>query len=158
MTPPLLLISIPAIHFVEKSTMTALTEKPTPTKVETADKTLGVVTKGITIIGAAGTVLVWLTANFYTGEVKLKTDHPVAAIETRVYDKKGQEGLYHTPSFYLMPGTYHLEITPEGGSKQNADIEIAFAKTIEIPVTTPESAASDGEQPTKKHWWQFWRS
>ncbi len=57
-----------------KPTMTALTEKPTPTKVESADKTLGVVTKVITIIGAAGTVLVWLTANFYTGEVKLKTE------------------------------------------------------------------------------------
>ncbi|MBX9878641.1 MAG: hypothetical protein K2Y22_09300 [Candidatus Obscuribacterales bacterium] len=133
-------------------------EKPTPTKVEHADKTLGVVTKVITIVGAAGTVLVWLTANFYTGEVKLKTDHPVTAIETRVYDKKGQEGLYRTSSFYLMPGIYHLEITPEGGQKQNADVEIAFTKTVEIPVATPETGSDEPAKAQKKHWWQFWRS
>lgn len=139
--------------------MTTLEKPPVP-KVESADKTLGVVTKVITIIGAAGTVLVWLTANFYTGEVRIKPDHEVSVIETRVYDKKGQECLYHTPSFYLMPGTYHLEITPEGGAKQNADVEIAFAKTIEIPITTPgtSEAAEDSQKPGKKHWWQFWRS
>ncbi|MBX9772629.1 MAG: hypothetical protein K2X29_14725, partial [Candidatus Obscuribacterales bacterium] len=139
--------------------MTTQLEKPTPTKVEHADKTLGVVTKVITIVGAAGTVLVWLTANFYTGEVKLKPDHEVSAITTRVYDKKGQEGLYHTASFYLMPGTYHLEITPEGGTKQDADVEVAFTKSIEIPVTAPASeAAETTDKPGKKHWWQFWRS
>jgi len=138
--------------------MTTL-EKPsiTPNKVESADKTLGVITKVITIIGAAGTMLVWLTANFYTGEVKLKPDHQVSAITTRVCDKKGQEGLYHTSSFYLMPGTYHLEITPDGGEKQIADVEVAFTKTIEIPVTAPDSGATNDEKPGKKHWWQFWR-
>lgn len=140
--------------------MTIQTEKPSTSntqKVESADKTLGVVTKVITIIGAAGTLLVWLTANFYTGEVKIKPDHVVSAITTRVFDKKGQEGLYHTTSFYLMPGTYHLEITPEGGQKQDADVEIAFAKTIEIPVATPETGKTE-DKPEKKHWWRFWRS
>jgi len=131
------------------------------TKVERASSYLGLVSTTVGVLGAVGTVFVWLTANFYVGDIEVQPDQRVQSVVVKVYDQKGQEASFHTPRFQLMPGSYHLEITPNGGATHHADAVVRFhEKTIvDVQVKGGEEQAEDKDErvPRKKHWWQFWR-
>lgn len=136
-------------------------------KIVKTKETLGLISTTLPIIGAIGTLCVWLISTYYVGDVELSTvgDKQLARVTVKVYDPKGHEATYHTPKFQLMPGSYHLEITPEGQATQHAETEVSFNKRSEVKIALAEPQA-DGEKPEegekeeqsgKKRWWQFWR-
>ena len=100
------------------------------------------------IAGAIGTIGVWLAATFYVGEIQVTPDQPFNTLEVRVSDKKGQESVFHTPHFQLMPGQYHLEVTVDSQFKHHEDIKAAFHKNTNIAVHMPASAAVPGAEIT----------
>lgn len=138
-------------------------------KATRTKETLNVVTAALPIVGAVGTVFVWATANFYVGEVNIVPKGNYDALSIQVYDKRGQESTFNTPKFQLMPGSYHLVISPNNGSasssdnastRKHADIEVKFAEktTVEVELSeAPSEAESSVTDPPKKRWWQFWR-
>jgi len=137
--------------------------------VSKTKETLSLFSTAIPIIGFVGTIFVWLAANFYTGAVDVQTPGQYKEIVIKVYDRKGQESVYVTPQFQLMPGKYHLTVTVDKNDPQQIDTEIALGKTSSIKVTTPistastpastddASGASSSPQTVRKHWWQFWK-
>src|SRR4030095_15771078 len=101
------------------------------TKVERASSYLSLASTTIGVLGAAGTLFVWLAANFYVGDIEVQPDQVLESVVVKVYDQKGQEASFHTPRFQLMPGSYHLEIVPNGGGAQHTDVVVKFReKTI----------------------------
>jgi hypothetical protein len=104
-------------------------------------ETITTVSTTLPIIGAVGTAAVWLAANFYTGDVEILTDRPFNSLEVRVSDKKGHESVFHSPSFQLMPGQYHLEVTVDAQHKQHFDVKAAFHKHQKLNVHVPENGA-----------------
>jgi hypothetical protein len=134
---------------------------PTKSKVERAHHYLSIASTTIGILGAIGTLLVWLAANFYVGDLEVKLDRPVDELEVKVYDQKGKESVYHTTRFQLMPGTYEMDVVPAGGSAQRVSATVRFREKTVINVTVPgskgESAGGDGAPEPRKRWWQFWR-
>lgn len=103
-------------------------------------ETITTISTALPIIGAVGTAGVWLAANFYTGEVEITPDRPFNSLEVRVSDKKGQETVFHTPSFQLMPGQYHLEVTVDSQHKQHFDVKTSFHKHQKLAVHVPVSS------------------
>jgi len=137
-------------------------------KVGRAHSYLGLVSTALGVCGALGTLFVWLVASFYVGDVEVRPDKNAEALVVKAYNSKGQEATFHTRRFQLMPGTYHLEITADGGATKHADTEVKFNKMSVVPVVINSPAegqfadrASDaGQQTTGRrhhHWWQFWR-
>ena len=116
-----------------KSTQTDAGAKP-PGKLK---EHLSLASTALPIAGAVGTLGVWLAATFYVGDVQIATDRPFNTLEVRVSDKKGQESVFHTPQFQLMPGKYHLEVTVDSQFKQHADIKTVFRKSTTIAVHNP---------------------
>jgi hypothetical protein len=106
--------------------------------------TLSLASTALPIAGAVGTVGVWLAATFYVGEIQVTPDRPYNTLEVRVSDKKGQESVFHTPHFQLMPGRYHLEVTVDSQFKHHEDITAAFHKNTNIAMHVPTSAGSAG--------------
>lgn len=144
-------------------TTVSSTETPLPTKskVERAHHYLGIASTTIGIVGAIGTLFVWLAANFYVGDLEVKLDRPVTALEIKVYDRKGRESVYHTTRFQLMPGTYEMDVVPAGGSAKRVSATVRFREKTVIKVTVPgsqgESEGGDEAPERRKRWWQFWR-
>jgi hypothetical protein len=137
-----------------------LEKKPTTgNKVETTHRYLGIVSTSLGIAGAVGTLFVWLTANFYVGEIEIRTTRPISSLTVKAYNPKGSEAVFHTPRFQLMPGAYHLEIIPEGSDSIHHDTNVQFNNKTIINVTVPEGSGDNaaGESNGKRHWWQFWR-
>jgi outer membrane usher protein FimD/PapC len=134
-------------------------------KLEKADSFLGVAYKLIAISGLAGTAFVWLASNFYTGELVVMPDKEPQFVEIKVYDTKGQATLYHTKSVSLMPGTYHVEVSANGGKSQHADIQIAYGKQSGVPLVVDDSLKTDNKDNRESEegdgaehkWWRFWR-
>lgn len=97
-------------------------------------ETLSVASTALPVAGAIGTLAVWLAANFYVGEIQITPDRPFNTLEVRVSDKKGQESVFHSPHFQLMPGRYHLEVTVDSQYKQHADIKSVFRHNTAVPI------------------------
>jgi hypothetical protein len=115
-------------------------KEPTPGGKRVHDF-LNLATKVLPVAGAVGTLFVWLTANFYVGDVQVAPDHPFNAIEVKVSDKRGQEATFHTPKFQLMPGNYHVQVAVDSQSNQHADIKVVFHRKSLIPISMPQGAA-----------------
>lgn len=143
-------------------------------KTAKARETFAVIATALPVLGAVGTVFVWLSANFYVGDVEIVTDKPFNGLTVKAFDKKGQEATFHTPRFQLMPGQYHLEIIPDGCKTEHADTVVEFRKKELIKVAVrngsepndqndhngPDQANSPTdrqEDGKKKKWWQVWR-
>lgn len=145
-------------------TKTAATTNPpaqTKGKVERTHHIIHTLSMALGIIGAIGGGGVWLAANIYVGDVEIQPDKPVQSLIVKVYDKKGQEATYHLNKFQLMPGNYHLEVTPDENKTQHAQVEVKFGQNNLVPVSVTagsnENAGDVEEQPQRRHWWQFWR-
>ncbi len=127
--------------------------------VEQAHHIIQTISMTLGIAGALGAAGVWLAANCFVGDVEIKLDKPVQSVSVKVYDKKGQESGYHMSHFQLMPGTYHLEVTPDGAKTRYADVCVKFACKNIVPVAVEpgqdEQPSSGGNH--KEHWWQFRR-
>lgn len=122
--------------------------------------TLSVLTTALPIIGAVGTLFVWMTANFYVGDVNIKVPSAYNNLSVKVYDPRGQEGTYHSPNFKLMPNTYHLVITVDENKPQHADTTVTFGNVSVVEVAPPaqnDSPEASTEPGKKKRWWQIWR-
>lgn len=134
--------------------------EPKHGKIESANKYLGLVSTLIGVVGGVGALFVWCAANFYVGDVEIQTSVPVDSIIVKAYDHKGQETTFHTAKFQLMPGSYHLDISPVGAKHTHSDVQIQFAHKTVIPMTiVPGDDADSGDyRSEKRHWWQFWRS
>jgi hypothetical protein len=132
-----------------------------PGKVtQTLDKAhnyVGTMSKVIGVVGAVGTLFVYLTSTFYVGDVQIQANQKVDAVEVKAYTHKGNEAVYHTMAFQLMPGEYHLEITPEGAVTKYADIKVEFNKPCLVPVEVVLKPGELTPAQKKLHWWQFWR-
>ncbi len=138
---------------------------------------LNVAATALPVAGAIGTLAVWLIANFYIGDVQLLPDRGYKSIEVIVSNRKGQETIFHSTHFQLMPGKYHLAVTIDAQSRQDADIRTVFRQNIVVPLHMPENmpphiSGSLGESNTeithkssaelpgeaaRRRWWQFWK-
>lgn len=134
---------------------------PAKSAADRVHQTVHTVSLALGIVGAAGAALVWLVANFYVGDVEIKTSRPVSALVVKVYGQKGQELNYHMNKLQLFPGVYHLEVTPEGGKVQHSEVKVKYGKLAVVPIAVDEAAAAPAEKEdsakSKQHWWQFWR-
>lgn len=134
-----------------------------PTRVNKAKDTLSVLTAALPIIGACGTLFVWITANFYVGDVEVACPDKYEHILVKVFDNKGRESQYHTPKFQVWPGAYHFEISADDGKAHHADATVEFHEKTTIPLTlaAPVQQSSQNEpadEPAQKRsWWKFWR-
>lgn len=135
-------------------------------KVTKAKDVFGLLQAVLTVLGAVGTLFVWLMANVYVGDVQVVPSKPVTSISVQVFDKKGQGTTYNTPRFQLMPGTYHMSISVDGKPACHADTKVDFNKTstVNVEVATEPAIAADSQPSVsqedanaKKRWWQFWR-
>ncbi len=142
---------------------TTVSPPPAPTKgkVEKAHHLLSLVSTAAGVAGALGATFVWLFASLYVGDVEVQPDRPVGALVVKVYDRKGQSAEYHMKSFQLMPGSYHLEVSADGGPAQHSDVEVRFHEKCPVPVRVAPAGAGLENEPDrtegKHHWWQFWR-
>lgn len=130
-------------------------------KTEQAHHIIQTISMTLGIAGAIGAAAVWVASNVYLGEVEVRPDKPVQSVIVKVYDKKGQESSFHMNHFQLMPGSYHLEVTPDGSKTQHADIEVQFSQKRLVPVMVVsgqgDSTEEQDDSSSKHHWWQFWR-
>lgn len=138
---------------------------PQPNSANKTKDTLQVITAALPIIGACGTLFVWITANFYVGDVEVACENKYDHMLVKVFDSKGQETQFHTPRFQVWPGKYHFEIRADDGKPHHADANVAFHQKTTIPVSLEVSPAVSPQEQTKaeqceskKHsWWKFWR-
>jgi hypothetical protein len=134
---------------------------PAPKATKTSHY-LSMTSTAIGIIGALGTFGVWACANFYTGTVQVKAQDaeavqkasPNQALVIKAYSTKGSEAVFHSPTFQLMPGHYHLEIKHEGTKVKHAEVDVEFQKTSPVAITFTED---DLRTTSKHHWWQVWK-
>ena len=89
------------------------------------------------IAGAVGTMGVWLAANFYVADIQIEPDRAFNTLEVRVSDKKGQESVFHSPHFQVMPGHYHMEVTVDSQYKQHVDVKAVFHHKSTIALHVP---------------------
>jgi hypothetical protein len=126
-----------------------------------AKETLNVfATAVLPIAGALGTLSVFLIANFYVGDVEVSPAIPFHTLEVHAYNNKGQEAIFHTPRFQLMPDNYHFEITVDSAVKQHADAAVQFRQKTLVQVSqpaSPQSLTTITDTVKKKHWWQLWK-
>lgn len=131
-------------------------------KVTKTSHYLSMTSTTLGILGALGTFGVWAAANFYTGTVQVKAQDTEAVQNSsgnqgliiKAYSSKGSEAVFHSPSFALMPGHYHLEIKHEGTKTKHAEVDVEFQKTSPVVVTFTED---DLRTTSKHHWWQVWK-
>lgn len=145
-----------------------------PSAANKTKDTLQVITAALPIIGASGTLFVWITANFYVGDVEIACADKYDHMLVKVFDNKGHETQFHTPRFQVWPGSYHFEISADDGKPQHADANVEFHQKTTIPVTLaaapkadpqsdshpvdPNADAKEEQSDSKKRsWWKFWR-
>jgi hypothetical protein len=116
------------------------------------------------IVGAGGTLFVFLAANYYVGDVQIVTANTFHTLEVHAYNQKGQEAVFHTAHFQLMPEKYHFEVIVDSQATQHADAIVQFQQTTAIKVNSPFSPGTasavtfdQDNSDKKRHWWQFWR-
>lgn len=136
-----------------------ITANVAKSKVEKAGHYLTVASTALGICGVLGTVFVWVTANFLLSDVEVKTDKPVESLIVKVYDRKGEESIFHTPSFQVLPGKYHLDVLPQGAKTVHCDLTVKFGRKAEVPISVVSGMEEQLEPESgKRHWWQFWKS
>lgn len=143
---------------VKENTEAGSVTKP---KVERLQSYVSLTSTTIGICGAVGSLFVWLAANLYVGTVEITCPQAVDSVVVKVYDREGHEAVYHSKSFHLMPGNYHLEITLPDGKPLHKDVQVSFNQTLNVPVSMLEEnrdAEASSSRKEKRHWWQFWRS
>jgi hypothetical protein len=144
-------------------TTTETAQPPQKTKVEKAQSYLALASTSIGIIGAVGTVFVWLTASFFTGDLQINPDKPVPSMMVKVVDSKGQQAVYYNKCVALMPGDYHLEFgIPDKQPTVHADAHVNLWKKTEIAYAVPATLVEAPPDPNadgsaKRKWWQFWK-
>ncbi|MBY0359315.1 MAG: hypothetical protein K2W82_15040 [Candidatus Obscuribacterales bacterium] len=126
-------------------------------KIERVHSYLTVASTAIGICGALGSLFVWLAANFYVGNIELKPEEQLDSLVVKVYNREGHESTYHSKSFQLMPGKYHLEVLLPENKSRHFDTEVIFQKTTEIPFSVSGDNSEPGYKRNKRSWWQFWR-
>lgn len=132
---------------------------PQKTKLDKTHQVLGTVSTSLGILGAAGTLFVWIAANYYVGDVEVRfRDGNPGSIAVRVYDNKGHESVFHTSSFQITPGTYELEISADGSKPVRAPATVRLHDKSVVEVTLDSSGQTAEPKPGKKHWWRFWRN
>jgi hypothetical protein len=149
-------------HSSKVDAQNAQIESPERSGSRKARETLNVfATAVLPIIGALGTLSVFLIANFYVGDVEVSPASPFHTLEIHAYNKKGQEAIFHSPRFQLMPDDYHFEITVDSALKQHADAAVQFRQKtlvkVSQPTVAPQSGLTKTDTVTKKHWWQLWK-
>ena len=65
---------------------------------------------GLGVLGAAGTVFVWLVGSFYTGQVIINTDRPVESMVVKVFAQIAGLVLPYLANFDLKNLTVYHEI------------------------------------------------
>ena len=121
------------------------------------------------ILGALGTLFVFLVVNFYVGNVDIAIPNGYQTLEVHAYNPKGQDSVFHTPHFQIMPDRYHFEVSVNGQPREHADAAVKFrhsTKVILLAAANHESSANSAEiaqeqtpltQSHARHWWQFWK-
>jgi hypothetical protein len=132
-------------------------------KSEKAHRYLNIVSTGFGICGAVGTFAVWAISTWYVGDLEIRPDKPLQTIVVKVYDSKGNEAQFRTPQVQLMPGSYHVEVTANGGKPQLLQAKVEYGKKQVIPIIAEAPAppqtpvGQEDESKPKKRWWRFWR-
>ena len=131
-------------------------------KLSKAKDVLAVISTTVTILGALGTLFVFLAVNYYVGDVEVACSQPFQKIEIGAFNRKGQSSTFYTPKFQLMPGTYHLSITCDGKAPQHQEavVRVGHKTTVQVtqavePVST-QATDQEAEQvatKVKQHWW-----
>lgn len=115
---------------------------------------------GIGVLGALGTLAVWLAANFYVGDVVLSAGSG-KLVTVKVTTPKGEQATYYARRFQLMPGHYHFEVTEDGGNAQHFDDDVSFRKVTPLTLKSGQESTGDTSAPPagkdKKKWWQLWK-
>jgi hypothetical protein len=155
--------SVPTNHYDGHDSKNATVEQqPGKSGSHKAKETLNLfATAVLPIVGALGTLCVFLIANFYVGDVEVSPASPFHTLEIHAYNKKGQEAIFHSPRFQLMPDDYHFEITIDSAVKQQADAAVRFRERTLVKINQPAAPLqpdlTQADSVKKKHWWQLWK-
>jgi hypothetical protein len=137
-----------------------------PPVINKAKDYVGFMVAALPLIGAVGTIFVWIFSSFYVGNVELTTSKPYRTIFVEVFNEKGSESEFHSPRFQLMPGDYVLRVSMDKKMPTQIGAVVRFHEKTTIPLEEPTAATfeidsgSDDQanvQRPKKRWWQFWR-
>jgi len=121
------------------------------------------------IFGALGTLFVFLVINFYVGDVDIAIPNGYQTLEVHAYNPKGQDAVFHTPHFQLMPDRYHFEVSVNGKPREHANAAVKFRHSTNVVLlaTTIQDSGANIEQNVQeqtespkshaRHWWQFWK-
>jgi hypothetical protein len=121
------------------------------------------------ILGALGTLFVFLVVNFYVGDVDVAIPTGYQTLEVHAYNPKGQDAVFHTPHFQLMPDRYHFEVSVNGKPREHADAAVQFRHSTKVvllaaaiqdsnaSVEQPAQEQTEPPQSPSKRWWQFWK-
>ena len=121
------------------------------------------------ILGALGTLFVFLIVNFYVGDVDVAIPNGYQTLEVHAYNPKGQDAIFHTPHFQLMPDRYHFEVSVNGNPREHADAAVRFRHSTkvvllataaaDVSANVEQKAQEQAELPKShaKRWWQVWK-
>jgi len=128
---------------------------------------VGLLVAALPLIGALGTLFVWIFASLYVGNVEVKITQPYRAILVQVFNEKGSENEFRSPRFQLMPGDYLLRVTLDSQAPKNLRAIVKYKETTLLPydenLPSAQVRADEEEEKAievkanKKRWWQFWR-
>jgi hypothetical protein len=136
-----------------------------PAEINKAKDYVGFMVAALPLIGAVGTIFVWIFSAVYVGNVELTTKKPFRTIFVEVFNEKGNESEFHSPRFQLMPGDYVLRVSLDKAMPSQCGAVVKFHEKTTIPLEEPTQAitaeiTSDDQETVlrpKKRWWQFWR-
>jgi len=127
---------------------------------------VGLMVNALPLIGAVGTVFVWIFCSVYVGNVELTSSKPFRSILVQVFNEKGNESEFHSPRFQLMPGDYLFLVSLDGQPPTKCSAIVRLHEKVLVPMGEQNQATiapaantvdeSLTERP-KKRWWQFWR-
>jgi hypothetical protein len=135
-------------------------------EINKAKDYVGFIVSALPLIGAIGTVFVWICSAVYVGSVELTSQKPFRTIFVQVYNERGNESTFYSPRFQLMPGDYVLRVTLDKDLPTQCGAIVKFHEKTTIPLEQPKALTIQDESPSddqvtpqnpKKHWWQFWR-
>jgi hypothetical protein len=137
-----------------------------PSGTTKAKDYLSILVTALPLIGAIGTVFVWVFSAVYVGNVELTTSKPYRSIFVQVFNEKGNQTEFHSPRFQLMPGDYVLQVFLDNQIPTKCAVIVKFHEKVVVPLQEPVQAATDvngksdiqeGSDRPRKRWWQFWR-
>jgi hypothetical protein len=151
---------------VNKADTAQLVDQPLRPALSKVKDSISLLVTALPLIGAIGTIFVWVFAYVYVGNVQIVPEKPFKSIFVQVFSEKGNQSEFHTPQFQLMPGSYFMQVSTDEKAATPCNVVVRFHEKTVVALADgePTCAAPElpeeierSEAPKKKRWWQFWR-